>query len=200
MSPEAIGVKPAAIGALITTPEPFHFAPVRVIGRIRIEVILTRNLTECLNAISAIRNHDIVTHLHISPERIGADNVPVKTTGIRVLLEFPFCENLAEFIKPLIRPIDISTPPEMDQIVIESKLDPVIFDMSSAKSYLENTCRTVQALCSTASPPIQPCTFTDPFKNAVMAFKAKAGAAVFRLRPSKVSLSVVGRSPSMNSS
>jgi hypothetical protein len=84
-----------------------------VLGNSRTVPQHTGDHAQRLNPITSIRNDDIVTFFHISPKGERAHDVSLMSVGVWVLLRLPFGANLVVFIKPLIRPINVFTPPKV---------------------------------------------------------------------------------------
>ena len=118
MASEAVRVKPTAIYSGVITPQPLHPPPVGVIRSVGIKVIVADDPAQCLEPVTAIRHHNVVSHLHICPEGERAYYVPIVAAGVRVLFRLPFGEDLTKFIEPLIRPIDVVAPTEVNQVII----------------------------------------------------------------------------------
>ena len=86
----------------------------RVEISVRVELILTRHLTEGAVAVSTIRNNHIIADLETRPERESHPDIGIVARGIALHFRVPLLSDLLEVIEPVIRPIDITAPTDMD--------------------------------------------------------------------------------------
>ena len=138
MPPERVRVKSAAIGPGFVAPNPIDDSSVGMEFRALIEVIIALDPAKCLDAITPVRHHNVVTNLHVRSERVGDDDVAVMACRVCVLARPPLVVNLVEIIEPFVGPINVPSPAHVDQPVLQTEAYPVLFHLAAPKRRFEH--------------------------------------------------------------
>ena len=108
-----------------------------------IKIILAAHASEGAITVTAIGNDNIVADLKAGTKREKHFDIGILAGCIGILLVVPLLSDFFEIVEPLVRPVDITAPAEMDQSAIEAFPNPVFLASALTESNLVDRARTV---------------------------------------------------------
>ncbi len=172
LAPEVPVVERRALRSVVVPPDPFNAASMRMVVGVGIKIILARHPSEGAIAVTAVRDDNIVANLKTGPKREEGFDIGILAGCIGVLLVVPRFSDFLEIVEPLVRPVDITTPAQMDQLAIEAFVDPVFLAAALAKGNLVDRARAVEPLCRRIAI-VEPRPLADDLEYASMGLEAE---------------------------
>ena len=145
----------------------------RVVRSCGIIIILASHLAERTDGIPTIREHDIVSYLHVIAQREDHFDVGVLTSCARILLLVPLALDRVEIVEAFGRPVDISTPAQMDEVVVEPVGNAFLILSPATERHPEDPTLAVESSVLTRTASVEPRTLANALEDAIFAAQTK---------------------------